>query len=41
MGSLGFPRVWRNTLTQPCPFPRFADHLHKFHENGDGGDMWQ
>lgn len=28
-------------VTWLCLFPRYADHVHKFHENGDTGDMWQ
>uniref|UniRef100_A0A8C2TDV4 Protein CASP n=1 Tax=Coturnix japonica TaxID=93934 RepID=A0A8C2TDV4_COTJA len=39
-----YKTAWSESVGRDCAAfcaKKFADHLHKFHENGDGGDMWQ
>ncbi|XP_054250399.1 protein CASP isoform X3 [Indicator indicator] len=36
--------AWSESVGRDCAAfcaKKYADHLHKFHENGDTGDMWQ
>ncbi|CAM5111261.1 unnamed protein product [Natator depressus] len=39
-----YKTAWSESVGRDCTAycaKKYADHLHKFHENGDNGDMWQ
>ncbi|XP_067166000.1 protein CASP isoform X5 [Apteryx mantelli] len=39
-----YKTAWSESVGRDCAAycaKKFADHVHKFHENGDAGDMWQ
>ncbi|KAJ7309035.1 hypothetical protein JRQ81_008323, partial [Phrynocephalus forsythii] len=39
-----YKTAWSESVGRDCAAycaKKYADHLHKFHENGDNGDMWQ
>ncbi|XP_038021859.1 protein CASP isoform X11 [Anas platyrhynchos] len=39
-----YKTAWSESVGRDCAAfcaKKFADHVHKFHENGDVGDMWQ
>uniref|UniRef100_A0AAY4A939 Protein CASP n=1 Tax=Denticeps clupeoides TaxID=299321 RepID=A0AAY4A939_9TELE len=39
-----YKTAWSESVGRDCTTycaKKFADHLHRFHENGDNGDMWQ
>ncbi|XP_027717646.1 protein CASP isoform X9 [Vombatus ursinus] len=39
-----YKTAWSESVERDCAAycaKKYADHLHKFHENGDNGDMWQ
>ncbi|KAM6110857.1 protein CASP isoform 5-T5 [Pterocles gutturalis] len=39
-----YKTAWSESMGRDCAAfcaKKYADHLHKFHENGDAGDMWQ
>ncbi|XP_053223406.1 protein CASP isoform X8 [Podarcis raffonei] len=39
-----YKTAWSESVGRDCAAfcaKKYADHLHKFHENGENGDMWQ
>uniref|UniRef100_A0A8C4UJL2 Cut like homeobox 1 n=1 Tax=Falco tinnunculus TaxID=100819 RepID=A0A8C4UJL2_FALTI len=39
-----YKTAWSESVGRDCAAycaKKYADHVHKFHENGDAGDMWQ
>ncbi|KAM9320813.1 protein CASP isoform 2-T2 [Gastrophryne carolinensis] len=39
-----YKTAWSESVGRDCAAycaKKYADHVHKFHENGDNGDMWQ
>ncbi|XP_072496420.1 protein CASP isoform X12 [Notamacropus eugenii] len=39
-----YKTAWSESVERDCAAycaKKYADHLHKFHENGDNGNMWQ
>ncbi|KAJ6655730.1 hypothetical protein lerEdw1_004783 [Lerista edwardsae] len=39
-----YKTAWSESVERDCAAfcaKKYADHLHKFHENGENGDMWQ
>ncbi|XP_074120263.1 protein CASP isoform X7 [Sminthopsis crassicaudata] len=39
-----YKTAWSESVERDCAAycaKKYADHLHKFHENGNNGDMWQ
>ncbi|NWX86649.1 CASP protein, partial [Nothoprocta ornata] len=39
-----YKTAWSESVGRDCAAfcaKKFADHVHRFHENGDAGDMWQ